>query len=286
MYEGTIASLTPTVCRLLRISAPKLVSEPYLASVDKRALAVVGDSGVQRCLIYCPDALGDHLWSRFSDEAAAVSQLCPQRIRLSSVVPPKTPVCYASVFTGAPPERHGIRKPERPVLACDTLFDALLRAGRRVAISAVQGSSIDLIFRNRDIDYFSEDYDEEVTDRALTMLAADSHDVVVVYHQEYDDQLHRTEPFSAPCLQAFRNHIRTVQRLARAARAAWGAHDYAIVVAPDHGAHFDPESGIGNHGLKVPEDMCVSHWYGLYTSARNATQVGSVQHTAAADALG
>lgn len=37
------------------------------------------------------------------------------------------------------------------------------------------------------------------------MLAADSHDVVVVYHQEYDDQLHRTEPFSAPCLQAFRN---------------------------------------------------------------------------------
>ena len=276
MHEGTIASLTPTVCRLLRITAPELVSEPYLASVDERALAMLGDNGVQRCLIYCPDALGDHLWSRFPGEAAAVAEHCPQRIHLSSVVPPKTPVCFASVFTGAPPERHGIRRPERPVLACDTLFDALLRAGRRVAISAVRGSSIDLIFRNRAIDYFSEDYDKEVTDRALAVLAADLHDVVVVYHQEYDDQLHQTEPFSVPCLQAFRNHVRSVHRLARAAEAAWSTHDYAIVVAPDHGAHCDPESGVGNHGLEVPEDMCVSHWYGFYPSVRNATRVGSV----------
>ena len=93
MFEGTIASLTPTVCRLLRITAPTLTSEPYLASVNERALATLGDNSVQRCLVYCPDALGDHLWSRFSDEAAAVAEHCPQRIRLSSVVPPKTPVC-------------------------------------------------------------------------------------------------------------------------------------------------------------------------------------------------
>jgi len=270
MFEGTIASLTPTVCRLLRITAPTLAGEPYLAPVNERALATLGDNAVQRCLIYCPDALGDHLWSRFSDEAAAVAEHWPQRIRLSSVVPAKTPVCFASVFTGASPERHGIRKPERPVLACDTLFDALLRAGRRVAISAVRGSSIDLIFRNRAIDYFSEDYDKEVTDRALAVLAADSHDVVVVYHQEYDDQLHQTEPFSVPCLQAFRNHVGSVQRLARAAEAAWSGHDYAIIVATDHGAHADPESGVGNHGLEIPEDMCVSHWYGLYPSAPEA----------------
>jgi hypothetical protein len=34
------------------------------------------------------------------------------------------------------------------VLACDTVFDALVRAGKKVAIVAVRDSSIDLIFRD------------------------------------------------------------------------------------------------------------------------------------------
>jgi hypothetical protein len=272
MFEGTIASLTPTVCHLLGVRVPALASEPSLASVNEQAAARLGSARVQRCLIYCPDALGDHLWSRFPDAVAAITSHCPQRIRLSSVVPPKTPVCFASVFTGATPDGHGLRKPERPVLTCDTLFDALVRAGKSVAISAVRGSSIDLIFRNRAIDYFSEDYDADVTSRALTILEADSHEVVVVYHQEYDDQLHRTEPFSVSCRQAFRNHVSSVQRLAQAAQAAWCAHDFAFIIAPDHGAHADPESGTGDHGLNIPEDMCVSHWYGLYPSSKRAAR--------------
>ncbi len=266
MPEGTIASLTPTLCRLLRIGAPELVSEPSLASVGRRAAEALRDRWVQRCLIYCPDALGDHLWSRYLDEAAAVAEHCPERVRLSAVVPSMTPVCFASIFTGGPPERHGIREYERPVLTCDTLFDALLRAGKRVAIVAVRNSSLDLIFRNRAIDYFAEDYDQQVTDRTLALLAADSHDLIVAYHQEYDDQLHRTEPFSEPCLAAFRHHVGSLQRLARAATAAWRAHDHAVVLATDHGAHVDPLSGRGSHGLGIPEDMEVSHWYGLYAA--------------------
>jgi hypothetical protein len=180
-------------------------------------------------------------------------------------------VCFASVFTGAAPEAHGLRKAERPVLTCDTLFDALVRAGKTVAVCAVRGSSIDLIFRSRAIDYFSEDYDPEATKRALAVLAADSHEIVVVYHQEYDDELHRTEPFSAACLRAFRNHLASVERFARAARTTWSAHDYAFVVAPDHGAHVDAESGVGDHGLNIPEDMCVSHWYGLERSSKRVS---------------
>jgi hypothetical protein len=51
--------------------------------------------------------------------------------------------------TGAQPQVHGIQKKEKPVLTCDTIFDALIRSGKKIAIVAVKGSSIDLIFRKR-----------------------------------------------------------------------------------------------------------------------------------------
>lgn len=268
MQEGTIASLTPTVCGLFQTVPPALTSEPMLASIWARSKEVLGDGGIERCLIYCPDALGDQVWSRFPEEAAKISAHCPERVHLSSVLPPITPVCYASVFTGAPPAKHGILRSERPVLTCDTLFDALLRAGRRVAIIAVHDSSIDRLFRNRAIDYFSEVYDEAVTARVMELLAADRHDLVVVYHQEYDDELHEAQPFSEQCVRALLNHITSAQELASNAWSAWVGRRHALIVAPDHGAHLDEAKGVGDHGLDIPEDMHVSHWYGIYAGRR------------------
>ena len=184
MFEGTIASLTPTVCGLFGVEPPVLAEEPMLPSIRATLRATLGERLIERCLVYCPDAVGDHVWSRFPEHAGTVSLHCPQRARVSSVIPPKTPICFASVFTGASPTRHGIRKPERPVLMCDTLFDALIRAGKRIAIVAVQNSSIDLMYRRRSLDYFSEAYDAEVTARVEGLLDRDAHDLVVVYHQE------------------------------------------------------------------------------------------------------
>lgn len=263
MFEGTIASLTPTVCGLFGMEPPALASEPMLSSIRARR----GTEPVERCLVYCPDALGDHIWSRFPEHISAISIHCPYRVRVSSVVPPKTPVCFASIFTGAPPERHGVRKPERPVLTCDTLFDAFVRAGKQVAIVAVHGSSIDLMYRDRALDYFSEPYDEQVTGRAMMLLDHDVHDLLVVYHQEYDDQLHATHPFSDTCIRAVENHLASVGQFATAARRAWANRCHAIVVAPDHGAHLDEKLGVGDHGLDIVEDMQVSHWYGIYSTS-------------------
>jgi hypothetical protein len=66
-------------------------------------------------------------------------------------------------FQGRRPDEHGVKKYERPVLRCETLFDALIAAGKRVAIVAVRGSSIDLLFRERPIDHHSCDYDSVAT---------------------------------------------------------------------------------------------------------------------------
>ena len=61
-------------------------------------------------------------------------------------------------------------------------------------------------------------------------------------------------------------HVDAVQVLARAAAAAWSNQAYAVVVAPDHGAHLDSETRRGDHGLDVPDDISVSHWYGVFAS--------------------
>lgn len=64
-------------------------------------------------------------------------------------------------------------------MQCETLFDTLLRARKKVAIVAVAGSSIERIFRERDLDYFAESYDHQVTDRVRGLLEASSHDFIV-----------------------------------------------------------------------------------------------------------
>ena len=268
LYEGSIAALAPTVSALFGVPAPTVSMEKPLRSVLEYAAGQFDGGGITRCLIYCPDALGNHLWSQFPENRARITRCCPHRVTVSAMLPPKTPVCFASAFTGAAPEIHGIRRYERPVLACDTLFDALSRAGRRVAIVAVRDSSIDLIFRNRSVDYFSEEYDSEVSTRALSLIAADAHEVVVVYHQEYDDELHRTQPFSPGAIRAMQNHVASVEMLAKAVRSSWSKHASAMVVAPDHGAHVDPDTGRGDHGLDIEEDVSVSHWYGVFGPSR------------------
>jgi hypothetical protein len=166
------------------------------------------------------------------------------------------------MFTGAPPEVHGIRKYEKPTLRCDTLFDAFARAGKRSAIVAVANSSIDLIFRGRDIDYFTERYDPEVTDRVLALLQEDRHDLIVAYHQEYDDTLHATNPWAPEALAALSRHVQSFEVMAKAAAQAWNV-PYALLFATDHGSHTDPASGLGTHGSDLLDDLEVNLFWRL-----------------------
>ena len=206
--------------------------------------------------------------ARYPDLFAEIARLAPVTVPLRAVFPPKTPVCFASMFTGAPPADHGIRKYERPVLQCDTLFDALVRAGRRVAIVAVTDSSIDRIFRRQNLDYFSGDYDPDVTARAIALIEADEHEFILAYHQEYDDLLHENDPVLGPGHPGVPTPCRRVRELVGAADQYWLGHDRAMVFAPDHGAHLDPETMTGTHGEDIPQDMELMHFYSFSGSGQ------------------
>ena len=227
------------------------------------ARSVCGDAPVDRCLVYAPDAIGLHLCEDYASLFEEVARHALLAVELNAVFPPKTPVCFASMFTGVMPEVHGIRTYERPVLTCDTIFDALIRAGKSPAIVAAAGASVDLIFRNRAMDYFTERDDESVTLRVEELLASGSHDFILAYHSEYDDMLHLTSPRSEKAIHAAEHHVASFCRLARAVETNWSDCRRAILFTPDHGAHVDPATGKGAHGENIPEDMQVRHYFGF-----------------------
>jgi hypothetical protein len=259
----TIASVAPTLCALCGVPMPFDGESAALEPVLDFARAALGGAPVQRCLVFAPDALGDQFAASRPDLVAAVAAIAPLVVPLRSIDPPWTPVCFASMFTGALPARHGIRKYEKPVLAIDTVFDAFARAGRRVAIVAVADSSIDRIFRGRALDYFSEKYDPWVTEKAMSLVAADRHDLVVAYHQEYDDVMHALGPAHPRALRGARNHVEAFADLAAAFDTAWARHPRALVFAPDHGAHADSATGGGAHGTPDPADMDLAHFWAI-----------------------
>lgn len=262
----TLARVTPTISTLLGIEAPSLAEGGPLPEVIEAA-GRQGVGRVRRALIYCPDALGAHLHEAFPADFAPLQADSDARVALRAVLPSVTPVCFASMFTGGAPAAHGIRRYDKPVLACDTLFDAALRAGLKVAIVAVAGSSIATIFKGRKLDYYDEVYDDEVLARTAALLRADQHDLIVAYVQAYDDTMHRTTPLSDPAIAAFRANLAGWRALCEAADAAWAVYDRLLWFAPDHGAHIDAETGHGDHGLDIPEDTQVFH-YARFSAAR------------------
>jgi len=237
----------PTTCQASPL-------EPVLA---------LGLAGVERVLVYAPDALGRVFLDNRPELKKRLVAASDVQVELRAMFPPKTPVCFASMFTGAPPEVHGIRKYERPILTCDTLFDALARAGKRAAIVAVEDCSMDIVFRTRAIDCFSQDNDAQATELALELVRAGEHDFIVAYNQEYDDTLHRTRHDGPEALAAAGRHVETFVRLWQAVEEHWAGHARALLFTPDHGAHYDAVKGKGDHGEEIPEDMDVLHFWHL-----------------------
>ena len=101
-------------------------------------------------------------------------------------MPSVTPVCFGTMYTGAQPSVHGIQKYEKPVITIDTLFDALLRAGKKVALITYGKCSLSKIFLERNIDYyhFDEGGIASVNAKAMEVILNDKHDFIVIYNKK------------------------------------------------------------------------------------------------------
>ena len=73
--------------------------------------------------------------------------------------------------------------------------------------------------------------------------------------------MHRFSPEAPESLQALRDNAAAFDRFARLVKQHWTQHDTLLAFAPDHGCH-PIDGGLGSHGLDMPEDMLIPHFYG------------------------
>ena len=253
-----ITQVAATVEALLGI-APDGAMAPPLAPVLRTAgRRLTGPC--DRVFLYNPDAIAQWLYAAYRSRFAPLEARADLGLGMGSVYPPVTPVCFASMYSGLPPEEHGIQAYVKPVLAVDTIFDHLPRAGRRCAIVSTAGDSISCIFLGRDVDYYIFPTVEQCNRKALELIREDRHHLIVLYNGNYDHWMHRGGPESPWALRALKANISACCALHDAIREAWGTHNTALAFAPDHGCHRQ-YGFLGQHGVDAPCDMHIRHFW-------------------------
>jgi len=248
MYN--IRTIAPTIASLLDI--PSFTEAKPIPEVTAKA-----GGTVDRVLMYNPDAVAWWVFEKYRDLFAPILEDA-LILQMQSVMPSVTPVCFASIYSGLMPENHGIRSYTKPVLTCDTIFDALIRAGKKPAICSTGTDSISMIFRERDMDYFIFNTPDEVNAKAEELIRQNQHDLIVVYNGNYDSTMHKNGPEAALSLDALRHNVEAFRHLTSAAGEAWKDLKYTAGFVTDHGCH-EIDGQCGSHGLDMPEDMNVVH---------------------------
>ncbi len=178
-------------------------------------------------------------------------------------MPSVTPVCFGTLYTGAQPSVHGIQKYEKPVITIDTLFDALIRAGKKPAIVASTNCSMAKIFLERNMDYYIFDSIAEINARAVELIMADKHDFIAVYNGNYDYTMHKNGPEAPISLAALKANSEAFAMFSVLISFHWKHHNTLVGFAMDHGCH-EIDDNLGSHGLDMPEDLNIVHLYAAY----------------------
>ena len=262
----SLTRIAASLAKAMEIELPAEAEEP-LPQIETLVRDHCRSGKAEKMLLYCPDAIGQWLIQKYTNEFAPVMRHTQLGIPLLTAFPPVTPVCFATMFTGAKPAVHGIRRYEKPVVAIDTLFDALARAGKRTALVAIEGSSMGTIFAGRAIDYYLEPDGEHTTAKGLELLENADYDVIIVYTMEYDDSIHLTHPESPQSYKAMVTHNHQFAQLAEKAAQQWAEYDTLIGYMTDHGIHKDI-FGQGTHYADIPEDMNITHFFGVQPAVR------------------
>lgn len=263
-----------TVCGALAyamgIAPPKLAAEKnreLVNYIDK----VFDGQKADRILMYNPDAIAEWVYEKYPEYFAGVKAHTDKEIYLSSVMPSVTPVCFATMYTGVQPAVHGIQKYEKPVVAVESIFDALLAAGKKPALVTYRQCSLSRIFLERNMDYFHFEEGDiaEVNAKAAELIIRDEHDFIVVYNGNYDAAMHKNSPESARALGELRINDHMFASLSYQVQKHWRRHNALVGFAMDHGCH-EIDGNCGSHGLDMPEDLNIVHLYKGYPGKEEA----------------
>lgn len=257
-----ITQTAATIARLMGFAMPEN-ADTANEGVMQVAGKALGGKTAERVLLYNPDAIALWLYQKYTPLFTPVLEHSQMALPVHTVMPSVTPVCFASMYSGLVPADHGIMAYEKPVLQVKTLFDRAIEAGHRPIIISTEGDSISKIFLERDMDYIFCKTPEECNARATEVLSADKHDLIVVYNGNYDATMHRFGPESPEALEQLSHNAQSYAALCGIAKTAWQGKVGVTAFLPDHGCH-EIDGQLGSHGLDMPEDMNIIHFYQFY----------------------
>ncbi len=216
----------------------------------------------ERAVLYHADAVGLHIWQKYTYLFAPVLKNTSLSVPFLSTVESVTPVAHASMYTGLDPEGHGIQTYTRPRLECSTLFDELVKAGKRVAIIAMDDSTFLHIFAGRQIDYFEAKNSAQILAKAQELIESKVYDVISIHTFAYDSAAHAYGPESKEALNALSMEAENFAVISDKIKECYSDEKTLLIYAPDHGQHLT-DGGTGAHGSLKLEDMNVVHHYSV-----------------------
>jgi len=237
-------------------------AEASLRSLDQMVQRETKSGRVDRIFMYNPDAVALWLYQKYTDMFEPVLRHTSLALPLCSVMPSVTPVCFGTMYTGAQPAVHGIRRYEKPVIRIDTLFDAMIRAGKKVALVVDDECSMGKIFCEREMDYFYCENEDAINAKAMDLIEQDVYDMICVYNGNYDSTMHKNGPEGEASMAALTHNTAAFEKFALAIEEKWSGHDTLLAFAMDHGCH-EIDGNCGSHGLDMPEDLNIIHFYGV-----------------------
>ncbi len=263
LNEISLDSICGALTYALGVEAPACAApaNPQLvAYIDQ----VFGGEKADRIFMYNPDAVAQWIYEKYKHLCPEVENDGEVEIPLRTVMPSVTPVCFGTMYTGAQPAVHGIQKYEKPVIKIDTIFDALIRAGKKPAIIASGTKcSMSNIFLERNMDYYLTSRLDETLAVAADLIARDEHDFVALYHGNYDARMHKFGPESIEALAELRSNSHAFAQINNMIQRHWKHHNTLVGFAMDHGCH-EIDGGCGSHGLDMEEDLNIVHLYKGY----------------------
>ncbi len=247
--------LAPTVCEVFGVRKPQ--------SCEGGALPeIVRDMGHPRRLVTVVlDGLGTEALEAHADSCPnlrSISRLHYLEIR--AVRPPKTPVNFATMATGASQRVHGVSEKTDP-LRVETIFRVLEESGISTCVAGRQSGSPAHLFsglaRHRAI--AGTNTDAEVLELVLDALRHRKPGFTLVQFLDIDEAEHEAGPFGEAVRDAVLGTDVRLGRLAKAVAAEGGG----MVVLADHGqhevvvGHGDRAVTRGKHDGTSPQDFLV-----------------------------
>lgn len=248
MKEYSMTSIAPTASKLLDIRPPAQSAGVVMEEV-------VNDMGHHgRLAVVVLDAFGVATWRRYKELTPNFNLLAEQHLlHIRSVLPPKTPVNFATMATGAPSDLHNIRDRAQP-LNVETIFHVLSEASMKSVAAGRASSSVGILL-SKFADYkciAASNTDGEIIQLAIKMIQEKSPEFLLMQLLDVDDAGHKNGLMS----QEFAKAVSDIdQHLGALFPYLAAAGYYGLMVLADHGAH--QVEGRATHDGTSEDDLIV-----------------------------